>query len=164
VFLGLGSNLGDRAANLRAALRALRDVVELRAVSRVYETEPVGNPDQPDFWNLVVEVDTKLDAVSLLAALKGIERALGRVPAFRNAPRTIDIDILAYGPLVVKTRELEIPHPRLHERTFVLYPLAEVAPDFRHPASGKSISEMMAALAAPSRAVPLAAEILEEDE
>jgi 2-amino-4-hydroxy-6-hydroxymethyldihydropteridine diphosphokinase len=162
--LGLGSNLGDRAAHLRGALHALRELGDVLAVSRVYETEPVGFRDQPDFWNLVVQMHTEMESPPLLSALKRIEHALGRVKAFRNAPRVIDIDILAYDQQVLRTDELEIPHPRLHERTFVLYPLAEVAPHFRHPATGQSITEMIEELATPTRAAPLAHGILEETE
>jgi 2-amino-4-hydroxy-6-hydroxymethyldihydropteridine diphosphokinase len=144
VYLGLGSNLGDRGVNLRRALTALSDVAEVEAVSRIYATEPVGYDDQPEFWNLVVRARTNLEPAALLARLQQIESELGRVRSFRNAPRTIDLDILTYDELVLKTPELEIPHPRLRERSFVLYPLAEIAPDFRHPVTREAVSALAA--------------------
>lgn len=164
VHLGLGSNLGDRGHHLRCALGELRSLMQVEAVSRVYETEPVGFLDQPDFWNLVVRARASLEPKVLFERLKQIEIGLGRRPAFRNAPRIIDIDLLAYDDLVLHTSELELPHPRLHERTFVLYPLAEVSPEFRHPESGRSLPELLAALQHPTRAVPLNGEVLEESE
>jgi 2-amino-4-hydroxy-6-hydroxymethyldihydropteridine diphosphokinase len=104
VYLGLGSNLGDRGANLRRALSALSDVAEVEAVSRVYASEPVGYGDQPEFWNLVARVRTRLEPVELFERLQQIENELGRVRSFRNAPRTIDLDILTYDELVLNTR------------------------------------------------------------
>lgn len=155
VFIALGTNLGDRAGNLRRAIAALNRFASVEAVSRVYETEPVGFRDQPDYWNLVVRVRTELEPQPLFEALKEIEQQLGRTAAFRNAPRVIDLDIIAYDELVLRSESLEIPHPRMHERSFVLLPLAEVAPDFRHPANKQSIEQLIAALAEPTRAVAL---------
>lgn len=148
VYLGLGTNLGDRKRNLRAALRRLGAVLEIDAVSSVYETEPVGYREQPDFWNLVVRGRTALEPFALLAAAQRIERQLGREPSFRNAPRVIDIDLLLYGDLRLVTSKLEVPHPRMLERAFVLRPLAEVEPGLRHPVTGERISERLAAVGA----------------
>jgi 2-amino-4-hydroxy-6-hydroxymethyldihydropteridine diphosphokinase len=144
VHLGLGSNLGDRGANLRRALNALAGVADVEAVSRVYASEPVGYTDQPEFWNVVARVRTQLEPDVLFDRLKQIESELGRTPSFRNAPRVIDLDILTYDELVLNTSKLEIPHPRLRERSFVLYPLAEIAPDFRHPVTHEAISALAA--------------------
>jgi 2-amino-4-hydroxy-6-hydroxymethyldihydropteridine diphosphokinase len=144
VYLGLGSNLGDRGANLRGALKAIGAIAEIDAVSTIYESEPVGYSDQPDFWNLVVRVRTCLEPADLFRRLKGIETDLGRTEAFRNAPRVIDIDILAFDALVLDTPALQIPHPRLRERSFVLFPLAEIEPAFRHPATGEPVQSLAA--------------------
>jgi 2-amino-4-hydroxy-6-hydroxymethyldihydropteridine diphosphokinase len=143
VYLGLGSNLGDRGANLRGALKAIGAFAEIEAVSRVYESEPVGYLDQPEFWNLVARVRTTLELEALFVRLKQIESDLGRTPAFRNAPRLIDIDILTYDQLAVSTPTLEVPHPRMRERSFVLYPLAELEPGFKHPKTGELLSTLL---------------------
>jgi 2-amino-4-hydroxy-6-hydroxymethyldihydropteridine diphosphokinase len=155
VYIGLGTNLGDRADNLRNALGRLGRVVDINAVSRVYETEPVGFRDQPDFWNLVVKAQTTLEPDPLYQALKQIERELGRTESFRNAPRIIDLDVIAYDRLVLNAPNLQIPHPRMHERSFVLYPLAEVAPEFRHPASSLTVTELIERLEEPTQAIAL---------
>jgi 2-amino-4-hydroxy-6-hydroxymethyldihydropteridine diphosphokinase len=150
VYLGLGSNLGDRAAQLAAAVAALeRAGVAVRRRSPLYETRPVGVVDQPPFLNAVAEAETRLAPPALLAAVKAIERALGRVPGPRWGPRAIDIDILLYGDARVICREpwLEIPHPRLWERQFVLVPLADLRPDLRDP-DGVPIAERLARLRA----------------
>ncbi len=136
VYLGLGTNLGDRESNLREALRRLAELVRIEAVSSVYESEPVGFRAQPDFWNLVVRVHTELGPRALLVAIQEIERAMGRRPSFRNAPRVIDIDILLYDDVQLDLPELTIPHPRMLERAFVLVPLAELAPDLELPGLG----------------------------
>jgi 2-amino-4-hydroxy-6-hydroxymethyldihydropteridine diphosphokinase len=126
-FLGLGSNLGDREANLRAALAALPGV---SAVSPVYETEPVGGPPgQGPFLNLVVELDTDLSPRALLRVAKRLEEAAGRRPGPRNGPRPLDVDVLLVGDLVVDEPDLVVPHPRMRERRFVLRPLADLAPE-----------------------------------
>lgn len=127
-YLGLGTNVGERGENLREALRRIARMAEIRKVSSVYETEPVGFRDQADFWNLVACIRTDLPAVQLMHALIGIEQDMGRERTFRNAPRIIDIDILLYDDVRLETGELQIPHPRLTERAFVLKPLVEIAP------------------------------------
>lgn len=144
VCLGLGSNLGDRAAHLGVALYRLRAVVAPAAISSVWRTEPVGHVDQPDFWNLVVCGTTDLSPEALLAAVQGIEADGGRVRAFPNAPRTIDIDLLLYDDRVIDRPELTVPHPRMLERGFVLRPLAEVAPGRVHPVTGERIADHLA--------------------
>ena len=154
VYLGLGSNLGDRGDNLRRALNAIGTFAVIEAVSRVYESEPVDYLDQPDFWNLVARVRTSLEPAALFARLKQIETDIGRTPSFRNAPRLIDVDILTYDQLVLDTLALEIPHPRMRERAFVLYPLAELEPGFKHPATGELLSTLLEQPAL-THAVPL---------
>ncbi len=129
-YLGLGSNLGDRLANLRRAVELLaeRGARVVRS-SRVYETDPVGGPPQPDYLNAVVEVETELEPRSLLSACLAVEDALGRVRAERWGPRVIDVDVLTYDDVVVDEPDLQIPHPRMHERGFVLIPLLELEAD-----------------------------------
>lgn len=146
VYLGLGSNLGDREANLRAALEALRPAVNVERVSSIYETEPVGYLEQPLFLNMVCCGTTALDPFELLRAIKKIEAGLGRVPSFRNGPRLIDIDILLYDDRVIATSDLVIPHPRMMERAFVLVPLLEIAPELVHPVTGSRIGDLAPAL------------------
>jgi 2-amino-4-hydroxy-6-hydroxymethyldihydropteridine diphosphokinase len=142
VYLGLGSNLGDRIQNIHSALDLLSRYTSLLRVSSIYETEPVGFLDQPKFLNAACQIKTSLCPFQLLVLTKGIEVSLGRKPGFRNAPRTVDIDILFYDNLMVNTRALTIPHPRLTERAFVLAPLAEICPEMVHPTHGKSIMEL----------------------
>ncbi len=142
VYLALGSNLGDRADNLRRALQALTGKLALDAVSPCYETEPVYVLDQPRFYNLACRAQTTLAPLDLLHYLKEQETALGREPGLRFGPRVIDLDILFYGDLVFDSPELTLPHPRLHERAFVLVPLADLAPDFVHPALGLTLAAL----------------------
>jgi len=143
VYLGLGSNLGERQDNLDKALGFLSQRLRVIRVSSVYDTEPIGNIEQPRFLNLACQIYTTLAPTGLLALVKGIESRLGRIPGKPDAPRSIDIDILFYGDQVIKTRELVIPHPRLAERAFVLIPLNEIAPGLVHPVSGKTIKELL---------------------
>jgi 2-amino-4-hydroxy-6-hydroxymethyldihydropteridine diphosphokinase len=145
VYLSLGSNLGDRAKNLRDAIAALRRAgVEVTRISSVYETEPVDYLDQPWFLNIAVEAETELDPAALLQVLREIETEMGSKKLVAKGPRLIDMDVLLYGNKVIDTPELQIPHPRMHLRRFVLEPLAEIAPTMRHPVLGLSVSELLA--------------------
>lgn len=135
---GLGSNLGDRVAHLRAAVAGLAaGGIDNLEVSSVYETDPVGGPEQPDYLNAVAVGDTSLAAPQLLQLARSIELAAQRVRTVRNAPRTLDLDVLAVGDVVLATDELTVPHPRAHERAFVLVPWAEVDPTFVVPGCGE---------------------------
>ncbi|MGO9228040.1 MAG: 2-amino-4-hydroxy-6-hydroxymethyldihydropteridine diphosphokinase [Bryobacteraceae bacterium] len=143
-YLSLGSNLGDRDANLRAAIERLgAPGLRVLRVSPVYETEPVDNTNQRWFLNLVVEAETTLFPLQLLARAQKIERVLGRVRTVPKGPRTIDIDILLYGTAIIRGDKMEIPHPRMAERRFVLVPLHDLAPDLRHPVTRKTVAEML---------------------
>ncbi|MBI4761945.1 MAG: 2-amino-4-hydroxy-6-hydroxymethyldihydropteridine diphosphokinase [Chloroflexota bacterium] len=145
VYLSLGSNLGDRAANLRQAVALLPPQMTVRAKSNIYETPPWGYTEQEAFLNQAVRAETYLEPEPLLKHIKRLEAALGRTETFRYGPRLIDIDILFYDNLILNTPLLTIPHPHLHERGFVLVPLMDIAPDHVHPLSGKSVREMLAA-------------------
>jgi 2-amino-4-hydroxy-6-hydroxymethyldihydropteridine diphosphokinase len=143
VLLGLGANVGDPLQQLGVAVDALRGFIQDLAVSSVYRTEPVGYADQPDFLNVVVRGWTKLDPEALLDRLQGVEREMGRLRTFRNAPRVIDVDLLAHGDAVLETARLVLPHPGIPARGFVLHPLAEIAPRWRHPVLGKTARELL---------------------
>ena len=146
VYLGLGSNLGDRKTNLEKALQLLGERLSIRQVSSLYQTEPVGHTEQPMFFNAVCRAETDLGPLQLLSLIKGIEAALGRVPSFAGGPRSIDVDILLYEGLSMETADLTIPHPRMAERAFVLVPLLELSPELVHPVSGDSIKDLVAAV------------------
>jgi 2-amino-4-hydroxy-6-hydroxymethyldihydropteridine diphosphokinase len=144
IFLSLGSNLGDRVANIRKAVEVLRRVkVEVRRVSSFYKTEPVNFSPQPWFLNCAVEAATELMPLQLLKAVKSVERAVGRRPGVTSGPRPIDIDILLYENVVVRSSLLTIPHARMTERRFVLVPLRELAPAARHPVTNRTVLEML---------------------
>jgi 2-amino-4-hydroxy-6-hydroxymethyldihydropteridine diphosphokinase len=153
VLIGLGGNTGEPPRTLATAVEALRGILGEVRTSALYRTAPVGFADQPDFANLVVRGWTTLVPLELLRALQEVEQRLGRRRSFRNAPRAVDLDLLAYGDLVVDSAELVLPHPRLHERAFVLVPLRDVAPEWRHPISGRNAAEMLET-APPARVEP----------
>ncbi|MBK9006726.1 MAG: 2-amino-4-hydroxy-6-hydroxymethyldihydropteridine diphosphokinase [Anaerolineae bacterium] len=142
VYLALGSNMGNRAANLKEAIASLAPQMEVKARSAVYETDPWGFKEQEKFLNQVVRVETYLKPEQLIKHLKRLEVALGRKESFPNGPRLIDIDILFYDDLVLYSPALTIPHPHLHERAFVLVPLMDIASDLVHPVKKKSIREL----------------------
>jgi len=147
VYLGLGSNLGNRQKNIDMALELLSQRMQIKKVSSIYETDPIGNTDQPRFLNIVCQVNTILEPQELLTLGKGIEFKLGRTPGYEvNSPRTIDIDILLYGATVMNTEKLTIPHPKLTERAFVLVPLSEIAPDAVHPVMKKTARQLLKAI------------------
>jgi 2-amino-4-hydroxy-6-hydroxymethyldihydropteridine diphosphokinase len=142
VYLALGTNLGDRSANLRSAVERLSAVVAVERMSSVYETEPAYLLDQPRFLNMALRGSTALEPHALLALLKRIERDMGRAAGPRYGPRAIDLDILLYNNLALATNDLVIPHPRMAERPFVLVPLAEIAPDLVPPGWNSSIGAL----------------------
>ena len=138
VYLSLGSNLGDRSANLRTALEKLADFGTIAAVSSFYETEPVELAAQPWFLNCAAKLDTEKMPRQLIAGILNVKKSMGRQRTQKNGPRIIDIDILLFGTSVIDIPSLTVPHPKLHERRFVLEPLAEIAPDVRHPVFEKN--------------------------
>lgn len=148
LILGLGANVGDPLAQLAWAVDRLGEVIEVEGVSGVYRTAPEGYLDQPDFYNLVLTGRSQESTEAILTEVLRIEQELGRVRTFRNAPRTIDIDILAHGRRRLSAPDLVVPHPALHRRAFVLVPLAELAPHWRHPVLDLTPLQMLAALGA----------------
>ncbi len=145
-FISLGSNIGDRAANIRNAIKALERVGKIVAVSSLYETEPVEFIEQPWFLNCTVPLETELNPHELIAELLSIEQEMGRYRQQKKGPRNIDLDILLYGDLVLNDATLTIPHPAMQQRRFVLEPLAEIAPEIIHPVLRRTIRELRDAL------------------
>jgi 2-amino-4-hydroxy-6-hydroxymethyldihydropteridine diphosphokinase len=153
-YLGIGTNLGDRAATLCRAVAALgnRPDLHLRAASRVYETAPIGIPDQPTFFNAALQIETDLSPRALLEVLLGLEGEFGRVRKQKWGPRTLDLDVLMYGRAVIREEGLEIPHPYMHERGFVLVPLCDLNPEGCHPVLKQTFRTLALAVGA-TRAV-----------
>lgn len=147
VYIGIGSNLGSREQNCLKAIALLSENnITVTKQSSLYETEPWGVKDQPEFINMAAEASTDLEPLRLLKILKEIEKELGRQETERWGPRAIDLDILLYNDLAINTPELTIPHPSMHIRAFVLKPLSEIAPDKVHPVMGKTIKELLASI------------------
>jgi 2-amino-4-hydroxy-6-hydroxymethyldihydropteridine diphosphokinase len=143
IYIALGTNLGDRAQNLRKAVQMMPPQVNIVDKSPVYQTPPWGYEDQPKFLNQVIFAYTTLPPKDLLTYLKNIEIQIGRTPSFRYGPRLVDLDILFYGNLILKSKELQIPHPRIAERAFVLVPLNDLKPDLEHPLLKVSVNKLL---------------------
>ena len=143
IYLSLGTNLGNREMNLKAVHRNLPPEVIILESSPIYQTEPWGYLDQPDFLNQVLAAETSLSPQELLAHIKDIEQKIGRKPSFRFGPRNVDIDILFIGDRIIQEMDLQIPHPRLKERAFVLVPLADIHPDLIYPGTDLSIADLL---------------------
>jgi 2-amino-4-hydroxy-6-hydroxymethyldihydropteridine diphosphokinase len=149
-FIGIGSNLGDREENCLQAIECLaREGVALKKRSSLYETEPWGVKDQPGFINLVVEIETERDPRRLLQLLKFIEKEMGREDTFRWGPRVIDLDILLYDDVILRDEDIQIPHPLMHLRDFVLKPMNEISPGLVHPLLKKSVNDLLAEVVSP---------------
>lgn len=145
-YIGIGSNLGDKEKNIKKAIDLVKDKCRILKVSSLYETEPVGYKKQDWFLNCVIKIKTETKPKELFAFLKSIEKKLGRIKIIKNGPRIIDLDVLFYGNKIIKTRNLVVPHPRLHKRAFVLEPLEEICNGLVHPVLKKSIKELKSAL------------------
>lgn len=146
VFIGIGSNLGDKKENIKKAIGLIMEKCEILKISSLYETEPVGYKRQDWFLNCAICAETELKSMELLDFLQSIEKKLGRVKTIKNGPRTIDLDILFYGDKIINGDKLIVPHPRLHERLFVLEPLTEISLNFVHPLLNRSIKELRSRL------------------
>lgn len=146
VFIGIGSNLGDKEENIRKAIDLIKEKCKILKISSIYETEPVGYKNQALFLNCAIEIKTNLKPKELLIFLQSIEKRLGRVRTIKNGPRTIDLDILFYANKIVNENNLIVPHPRMHKRLFVLEPLKEICHDFVHPVLKKSVKELRSIL------------------
>ena len=155
VFLGLGSNLGDRVSYLSKAVRELSEITAIQSLSSLYETEPVGYKNQPEFLNLVLEIETPLKPLELLKQLQAVEKRVGRTNRVHLRPREIDIDILLYEKLVHENQDLIVPHPELQNRRFVLEPLCEIAPGVIHPTLHESVASLLSRCPDTSRVVRL---------
>ena len=149
ILLGLGSNLGERFDNLTTAIEALSPEVTVRTISPTYETQPLYVTEQPEFLNLVVRGTTALSPINLLALIKTIEAKIGRKHSIRFGPRIIDIDIIDYDSLILNLESLTTPHPRMHERLFVLRPLIDIVPNWIHPLTGKTVQQLIDSLTDP---------------
>lgn len=148
VYIGIGSNIGERQTNCMKAIEALKNKgITVKKISSMHETEPWGLKKQPKFINMAVETETSMSPEELLSALKGIEEDMGREETVKWGPRIIDLDILFYDDIVIDMKHLRIPHPLLHERDFVLNPLAEIAPDKLHPTLNKTVNQLKEKLA-----------------
>ncbi|HAF60856.1 MAG TPA: 2-amino-4-hydroxy-6-hydroxymethyldihydropteridine diphosphokinase [Anaerolineaceae bacterium] len=143
IFLGIGTNLGDRLENLHKALQAIQRFADLKKVSSTYETEPWGYTEQPTFLNQVLAASTMRSPFEVLNSIKSIEGEIGRTPTFRYGPRIIDIDILFYDNILLEDARLILPHPHITERAFVMVPLDEIAPNYIHPALQLTIHELI---------------------
>ena len=141
-YIGIGSNLGNKEENIRKAISLIKGKCKILKISSLYETEPIGHKEQDWFLNCAIEIGTKLKPQELLEFLLSIEKNLGRVRTIKNGPRTIDLDILFYGNKTINEDNLIVPHPRLHERLFILEPLKEICPNFVHTVLNKSIDEL----------------------
>lgn len=142
VFVGIGSNLGNKEGNIRNSIKLMKEKCKVLKSSSLFETEPVGYKNQDRFINCAVEIETKLRPLELLDFFQSIEKRLKRAKTMRNGPRTIDLDVLFYDDLIINEKNLVIPHPRLHERLFVLEPLKEIAPELVHPVLNKRIEDI----------------------
>jgi len=141
-YLALGTNIGDREKNLKNALKKLNNIGTVQETSQIYETEPYGPKDQNDYLNLTLKLITELTPNQLLREIKKIEKDMGRIKKEKNHPRIIDIDILLYDSKIIKEKELKIPHPQMHKRKFVLFPLTDIAPNETHPTLKKTIKQL----------------------
>ena len=149
ILLGLGSNLGDRFNNLNSAIEAFTPEIMVQTISTTYETQPLYVTQQPEFLNLLVRATTTLSPISLLDLIQTLEIELGRKPSVRFGPRVIDVDIIDYNSLILNLESLTTPHPRLHERLFVLRPLIDIVPNWIHPRTGKTVQQLIDSLSDP---------------